>query len=323
MRRTRFCAVLSAALFALAAGFAHAQAWPAKPVSLIVPFAPGGTTDIIARLVAQKLTDSLGQNVVVENRPGAGGTLGAGLAAKATPDGYTLFEATVAHTMATSLYKKLPYDFERDLLPVTVLASVPNILIVNNDLPVHSVKELIEFIKANPGKVAYGSAGNGSTEHLSGALFASMAGVTLTHVPYKGGAPMMTDLIGGQIQMAIETSASALPHIKSGRVRALAVSTAARAPALPDVPTLAESGLKGFEVTTWYGLLVPKGTPKDVVAKLYAQTTAILKSPEMIKLLKDQGAEPGGMSPEQFSAFIQTETAKWARVVQESGATID
>jgi tripartite-type tricarboxylate transporter receptor subunit TctC len=305
------------------AGAVFAQAWPSKPVTLMVPFAPGGTTDIVARPIAQALSQEFGQSFVVDNRAGAGGTLAAGLAARAAPDGYTLFVATVAHTMATSLYKSLPYDFEKDFVPITVLASVPNILVVNPSVPAKSVQELIAYAKANPGKLAYGSAGNGSTEHLSAELFKAMAGVDMVHVPYKGGAPMMTDLISGQIQVAIETSGSAAPHIQAGSVRALAVTTATRSPAFPSVPTLAESGLKGYDVTTWYAILAPKGTPGNIVNKIYSAVVKVLKTPDMKHRFEQFGAEPGGMPPEQFAVFIRSETAKWAKVVKESKATID
>ena len=307
----------------LATGGVFAQAWPSKPVTLMVPFAPGGTTDIVARPFAQALSQELGQPVVVENRAGAGGTLAAGVAAHAAPDGYTLFVATVAHTMATSLYKQLPYDFERDFVPITILATVPNILIVNPSVPAKSVRELIDYAKANPGKLAYGSAGNGSTEHLSAELFKSMAGVDMVHIPYKGGAPMMADLIGGQIQVAIETSGSAAPHIKGGKVRALAVTTTMRSPAFPEVPTLTEAGLKGYDVTTWYAILAPRGTPEEITTKLYNASAKILRTPDMKQRLEQFGGEPGGLAPGQFAAFIKSETAKWAKVVKESKATVD
>src|SRR2546421_802837 len=310
-------------LLTFAATGALAQVWPSKPVTLMVPFAPGGTTDIVARPFAQALSQEFGQPLVVENRAGAGGTLAAGIAAHAAPDGYTLFIATVAHTMATSLYKQLSYDFEKDFVPITVLASVPNILVVNPSVPAKSVQELIAYAKANPGKLAYGSAGNGSTEHLSAELFKSMTGVDMVHIPYKGGAPMMADLLGGQIQLAIETSGSAAPHIKAGKVRALAVTTATRSPAFPELPTFAESGLKGYEVTTWYAILAPKGTPIEITTKLYNAILKILKTADMQERLGQFGAEPGGFTPEQFAAFIKSETAKWAKVGKESKATVD
>jgi tripartite-type tricarboxylate transporter receptor subunit TctC len=265
------------------------------------------------------LSEKLGQSVVVENIGGAGGTLGAANAAKAAPDGYTLFFSTIAHTIAPGIYKSLPYNFERDFAPITVVAYVPNILVVNPKLPVKDVAELIRYIKAHPGKVNYGSAGVGSVEHLSGALFASVAGLDMVHVPYKGGAPMMTDIVGGQIEMAIETSGAATGHIKSGSVRALAVSTAKRSPLFPDLPTLEEAGLKGYDVTTWYGLLAPKGTPEPIRKRLYDAVAEILKRPEIVQRLHDIAAVPGGETPEQFAAFIRVETEKWVRVAKEAG----
>jgi tripartite-type tricarboxylate transporter receptor subunit TctC len=303
---------------------AWAQAWPAGPITIIVPFVPGGTTDIIAREIGQKLSERLGKQVVIDNRGGAGGTLGAGIAARAAPDGYTLFMATIAHTIAPGLYRNgLPYNFERDFAPITVVASVPNILLVNPAVPAKSEKELIAYLKANPGKVSFGSAGNGSVEHLSGELFRFMTGTDIVHVPYKGGAPMLADLMSGQIQMSIETSGSAAPFVRSGKVRALAVSTAKRSAAFPDLPTMAEAGVPGYEVTTWYGLVAPVGTPADIINKIRDQVVAALQTPEIRKRLDDIGAEPGGMAPAQFAAFIASETAKWGKVIKDSGATID
>ncbi len=307
----------------LAAAPAVAQEWPSKSLTLVVPFAAGGTTDLVARPLAQSLQERLGQTVVVDNRAGAGGTIGATVAAKSPPDGYTLFLATIAHTIAPGLYKNLTYDFERDFDPITVVGAVPNVLIVNPGLPAKTTADLIVYIKANPGRVNFGSAGPGSTEHLSGELFRSLAGVDIVHVPYKGGAPMMTDLIAGHIQMAIETSGSALQHIKSGAVRALAVSTKARSPFFKDVPTLEEGGLKGYDVTTWYGLLVPKGTPPEIRAKLYRTVSEVLKTPDMIARLADLGAVPGGEPPEQFAAFIKAETAKWTKVSKDAGISVE
>ncbi len=313
-----------AATVALAVcGAAGAQEWPTKPVTLIVPFAAGGTTDLVGRPLAQGLGERLGQTVVVDNRAGAGGTLGAAAAAKSPPDGYTLFLATIAHTIAPGIYHNLAYDFEKDFDPITVVAEVPNVLIVNPAVPAKTAAELIAYIKAHPGKVNFGSAGPGSVEHLSGELFRSMAGLDIVHVPYKGGAPMMTDLIAGHIEMAVETSGSALQHIKSGAVRALAVSTRERSPFFPDLPTLDEAGLKGYDVTTWYGLLAPHGTPAAIRDKLYRETIELLKSPNMIARLKDLGAVPGGEPPERFAAFIRSETAKWTKVAKEAGITAE
>jgi tripartite-type tricarboxylate transporter receptor subunit TctC len=300
-----------------------AQDWPAKPVTIVVPFVAGGTTDIVARIVAQALSDRLHQTVLVENVGGAGGTLGASNAARAPADGYTIFMATVAHTMAPGIYKKLSYDFEKDFEPITIAASVPNILIVNPALPAKTVAELIAYIKTNPGKVNYGSAGVGSTEHMSAALFRSLAGLDIVHVPYRGGAPMLADLVAGHIQMSIETSGAATPFIKGGQVRALAVSPAKRSALFPDLPTLAESSLPGYDVTTWYGVLVPKGTPQPIRDKLYATIADILKSPDVVARLRDIGAEPGGEPPGQFASFIRAETEKWTRLAKEAGIQAD
>ncbi len=318
----RLCAC-AAMMFPLFVGQAQAQAWPTRAITLIVPFAPGGTTDIVARALAHKLSEQLGQQVIVDNRGGAGGNLGANIAAKAAPDGYTVFMATVAHAMAPGLYKQLPYDFVRDFDPVTVVASLPNVLIVNPAIKANSVAEFIAYLKANPDKVNYGSAGPGSTEHMSGELFRSQAGVKIAHVPYKGGAPMMVDLMAGQIQMAIETSASAQAQVKAGKVKALAVTSAKRSPAFPGIPTLKESGLPNYEVTTWYGILVPHGTPAPIVAKLYHETEVALKDPDLLKRFAEFGAAPGGETPEQFAKFIKQEIATWKRVARESGATIE
>jgi tripartite-type tricarboxylate transporter receptor subunit TctC len=305
------------------AGLAQAQDWPTKPVTLIVPFAPGGTTDIVGRIIAQQLTEKLGQTFVVENIGGAGGTLGATNAARAVPDGYTVFMATVAHTMAPGIYKSLAYNFEQDFDPITIVATVPNILIVNPQVPAKNVAELIAYLKANPGRVSYGSAGVGSTEHMSAELFRALSGTDIIHVPYRGGAPMLADLIAGNIQMSIETSGAATPLVKAGSVRALAVSPAKRSALFPDLPTLAESGLKGYDVSTWYGFLVPKGTPEPIRTKLYNTTVEILKSPDIIKKLADFGAEPGGMPPAQFAAFIHDETDKWVGLAKKANISAE
>jgi tripartite-type tricarboxylate transporter receptor subunit TctC len=261
--------------------------------------------------------------VIVENVGGAGGVLGASQAAKAAPDGYTLFMATPAHTTAPAIHKSLTYDFERDFAPITIVATVPNIVIVNPKVPAKTIAELIVHVRANPGKVNYGSAGIGSTEHMSTALFASMAKLKMEHVPYKGGAPMMADLIGGQIDMAIETSGSATPHIRGGGVRPLAVSTAKRTPLFPDLPTLAEAGLTGYEFTTWYGLLAPTGTPSEIRDRLNKELGEILKSPEIAARFRDIGAEAAGISAAQFADFIKTETAKMKKIAEEANVSAD
>jgi tripartite-type tricarboxylate transporter receptor subunit TctC len=324
-----FCiAVLAGALAPFIAALslsrsAVAEDWPTRPVTLIVPFAPGGTTDIVARIVGQALSARLGQSVIVENLGGAGGTLGANQAAKAAPDGYTIFMATIAHTMAPGIYKSLPYDFVKDFAPITVVAYVPNIVIVHPSVPAKTVGELLAYIRANPGKVNYGSAGIGSTEHMSGELLSAMANLKMVHVPYKGGAPMMADLIAGHIEMSIETSGSASPHIKAGSVRALAVSTAKRSPAFPDLPTLAEAGLTGYDVTTWYGVLAPAGTPGPIRDRLYKELNEILKSPEIAARLRDIGGDPGGETPTEFADFIKNETAKWIKLAKDAHISVE
>src|SRR4051812_17784097 len=318
-RRAVVASIAAAGLFAGAAAQA-ADAWPAKPITLIVPFAAGGTTDILGRIVGQKISDALHQPVVIDNRAGAGGTLGAGIAARAPADGYTFFLATIAHAIAPGLYKSLPYDFEKDLDPVGLLATVPNVLIVHPSVPAHNVAELIAYIKANPGKVNYGSAGPGSTEHLAGELFRSMTGTQITHVPYKGGAPMMADLIAGQIQMALETSPSASQYVRAGKVRALAVTSAAPSPAYPGVPTLSQAGVKGYEMLTWFALMAPHGTPAPIVQRVHAELQKALLQPDVQASFEKQGVTAGDMSPQQLSGFIHGETAKWGRIVKESGA---
>ncbi|MBP0629600.1 tripartite tricarboxylate transporter substrate binding protein [Cupriavidus sp. AcVe19-1a] len=297
-----------------------ADSWPTRPITLVVPFASGGTTDILARTVGQKLGEALQQPVVIDNRPGAGGTIGAANVARAQPDGYTFLLATVAHTMAPAIYKSLPYEFTRDLDPVGLVALTPNVLVVNPAIPARSVPELIAYIKAHPGKVNYGSAGIGSTEHMSGELFRSLTGTDIAHVPYKGGAPMMTDLIAGQIQMAIETSPSASQHVRSGKVKALAVTTAKRSGAYPGVPTLSESGVKGYEVTTWFALMAPRGTPAAIGQRVSAELGKLLKAPDVQKRFEEQGVTAGDMTPPQLAAFIRAETDKWVKVARESGA---
>ena len=320
-RRALIGGILAAVLTGGVASVHAADAWPSKPITLIVPFAPGGTTDIVGRIVGQKLGEALHQAVIVENRAGAGGTVGAATTARAAADGYTFLLATVAHTMAPGIYKTLPYDFSKELDPVGLVALTPNVLIVNQSLPVKTVTELVAYIKAHPGTVNFGSAGNGSTEHLSGELFRSMTGTAITHIPYKGGAPMMTDLMGGQIQMAIETSPSAAPYIRGGKVKALAVTTMKRSSAYPGVPTLDESGIKGFDVTTWYALMAPHGTPVAIVQRVNAELDKVLKQAEVQKRFEEQGLSAGEMTPVQLSGFIKSETAKWGTVEKQAGLT--
>jgi tripartite-type tricarboxylate transporter receptor subunit TctC len=319
--------LLTAVITAIAAPFTFAQGaanYPTKPVRLVVPFPAGGTTDILARAVAQKLSEAWGQQVIVDNRPGAGGNIGSDLVAKSKPDGYTLLMGTVGtHAINPSLYKNMPYDHVKDFAPVILVAGVPNVLVVNPSLPVHSVPELIAYAKANPGKLNFASSGNGTSIHLSGELFKAMTGVEMTHVPYKGSAPALTDLIGGQVQLMFDNLPSSLPFIKAGKLRALAVTSGARAAALPDLPTLAESGLPGFEASSWFGVLAPAGTPRDIVAKLNGAIAGWLASPEAKEKLLAQGAIAAGGMPEDFARHIGAETSKWAKVVKASGAHID
>jgi tripartite-type tricarboxylate transporter receptor subunit TctC len=308
------------------AGLAFAQpaTWPTRSISLVVPFPAGGTTDVLARALADKLSQSLGQPVIVESKPGAGATLGADYVAKAKPDGYTLLMGAVHHTIATSVYKKLPYDFQKDLAPVTVVAMVPNVLVINAaNTPAKNVAELVALAKASPGKLAYGSNGNGTAQHLIGTQFQASTGTSLLHVPYKGSGPLTTDLLGGQVAMSFDTITPVLQHIKSGKLRALAVTTARRSSVLPEVPTLEEAGLKGFDIGTWFGVLAPAATPKDVVARLNAEMVKIIHSPDFAQRMQAIGAEPLGGTQEDMARQIREETAKFAKLVKEGGVAID
>jgi tripartite-type tricarboxylate transporter receptor subunit TctC len=323
----RAALVLSAATAAagsLSAPAALAQpAWPAKPITLVVPFPPGGSSDVLARALTDKLTQSLGQTVIVDSKPGAGATLGADYVAKSKPDGYTLLMGAVHHAIATSVYRKLPYDFQKDFAPVTTVALVPNVLVVNAKSPARDVKGLIALAKAAPGKLSFGSNGNGTVQHLIGTQFSKQAGVDILHVPYKGSGPLVTDLLGGQIDMSFDTLTPVYQHVKGGKLRALAVTTARRAGGLPEVPTLAESGLNGFDLGTWFGVLAPAATPKDIVARLNAEMVKIIASPDFRKRMEEVGAEPVGDSPEQMARRIRDDTEKYARLVKDAKVTID
>jgi len=314
-----------AALACVAAPLAHAQgAYPTRSVRLVVPFPPGGTTDSLARAAAQKLTEAWGQQVIVDNRPGAGGNIGAELVAHAPPDGYTLLMGTVGtHAINASLYSKMPYDHVKDFAPIILVAVVPNVLVVNPSLPVNSVQELIAYGKANPGKLNFASSGNGTSIHLSGELFKSLTGVQMTHVPYKGSALALTDLVGGQVQLMFDNLPYSLAFIKAGKLKALAVTSTTRAVALPDVPTMVEAGVPGFEASAWFGILAPAGTPRDVVMRTNTEVVKWLASPDAREKLAAQGAIAAGGSPEDFARHIAAETAKWAKVVKESGAKVD
>ena len=308
---------------ALATGHSVAQSWPEKPISLVVPFPPGGTTDVLARSLADKLTPALGQAVIVESKPGAGATIGADYVAKAKPDGHTLLVGAVHHTIASSVYKKLSYDFQKDLAPITTVALVPNVLVVSASTPARNVAELVALLKAKPGQYTYGSNGNGTAQHLIGTQFQTLTGTQLIHVPYKGSGPLTTDLIGGQVLMSFDTITPVLPHIKSGKLRALAVTTAKRSSALPDVPTLEEAGLKGFDIGTWFGVLTPAATPKPILTRLNAEMVKVIHSPDFRKRMDEIGAEPIGNSAEQMGQQIKAETDKFAKIVKEAKVTLE
>ena len=318
-------AVLSiAALFAsTTAAIAQPAAYPTKPIRIVVAYTPAGATDILARTIGQKLTEAWGQAVIIDNRPGANGNIGTEYAAKATPDGYTLLMVTAGtHGINPGLYRKLGFDAVKDFAPVSLVAMVPNVFVVNNGVPSKDLKEFIAYAKANQGKLNYGSPGNGSTAHLSMELFKSMTGIQMVHVPYKGSAGVLADLIGGQIVVTMDNMPPYVPQVKAGKIRALAVSPARRSPALPDVPTVAEAGVPGYDSGAWFGLVAPANTPKDLVAKLSRETARILKLPDVSARLADLGAESVGSTPEQFAAHIKAEIAKWAKVIRDANVEL-
>lgn len=303
---------------------AQADTWPSKPVTVIVPFPAGGGTDAFARPLTAQLSKQLGKQFVIDNRGGAGGTVGASIAAKAAPDGYTLFIGGAHHAIAPSFYKKLDYDIEKDFIPITVIAQPPQVIVVNSGkVQATSVKDLIAYAKANPGKLNYASAGNGSSHHLAGELFKLQTQTDLIHVPYKGAGPALSDLIAGQVDLMFDGLGSSSQHIRAGRIKALAVASKTRSAAFPNVPTAAEAGLPNYDVSTWYALWAPKGTPKEVVDRLYAETTKALNNPEMKQIWLQNGSDIPQYTPEQFAQFEHAEIKGWADVVQRSGAKID
>ena len=315
------CGILVAVVVAFPV---NADTFPSKTVKLVVPFPAGGPLDATGRTIAQKLTEAWGQSVIVENKPGAGGNIGAEYVAKSAPDGYTVVMGALStHAVNPSLYPKMPFDAQKDFAPITLVAVTPNVLVVNPSLPVHSVKELIAYAKANPGKLSFGSGSIGSAGHLAGELFKVDAGVDMVHVPYKGAAPAMQGLLAGDTQLMFDNLASAMSQVKGGKLRALAVTTAERSKLVPELPTMAEAGVPGFDISTWYGLLAPAGTPPDVIAKWNADVTKILSAPEMRERLAAQGAEAAPDSPADFAKFIASELVKYAKIVKASGAKVD
>jgi tripartite-type tricarboxylate transporter receptor subunit TctC len=314
----------AALLLAAFATAASAQSWPtAKPITLVVPFPAGGTTDVLARALADKLGTALGQTVIVESKPGAGATLGADFVAKSRPDGYTLLMGAIHHTIAPAVFKKVPYDLQKDFAPITIVALVPNVLVVNANNPAKNVADLVAQAKAKPNQLNYGSNGNGTAQHLIGTQFENMNGIEITHIPYKGSGPLVTDLIGGQVTMSFDTITPVLPHIKSGKLKPLAVTTGKRSSALPDVPTLAEAGLKGFDIGTWFGVLAPVATPKDIMARLNAEAVKIIQSPDFRKRMDEIGAEPIGNTAEQMGRQIHDDVEKFAKLVKDAKVVIE
>ena len=332
---SRFALILAAIALALAGSLdtAFAQApgsssaastYPSKPIKLVVPFPAGGPLDAAGRAIGQKLHEAWGQPVVVENKPGAGGNIGADAVAKSPADGYTLVMGALStHAVNPHLYAKMPYDALKDFAPVTLVAVTPNVLVLNPSVPANSVAELIALAKASPGKLSFASGSNGSAGHLAGELFKSLAKVDIVHVPYKGGAPAMQDLLGGQVQFMFDNLANSMAQMKAGKLKAFAVTTAKRSSLAPDLPTMAEVGVPGFDISTWYGIFVPAGTPPEIVRKLNAEIVRWLGSDDAKDKLKAQGAEPAPTTPEQFDAFVRAENAKYAKIVKDSGARVD
>ena len=320
MLRTLLCAALAAAGFA-----AHAQSWPTKPVTFVNPFPAGGGTDTFARPIAAKLSQQLGQQMLIENQGGAGGTVGATNVAKRAADGYNWFFGAVHHTIAESLYKSLPYGLEKDFEPITVAAFVPNVVVVH---PKHADKfktlqDLIDYARKNPGRLNYGSAGSGTTHHLSVELFKIMTKTFMVHIPYRGAGPLMIDLLAGQVDLAFDGMGTSSGQIKAGKLIPLAISSVARNPVLPNVPTVQEAGVPGYEVRTWYAIWALKGTPKDIQDRMYREVVIAMNQPDLKKIWAEQGADVGGMPPAEFAKLIRSEITKWAKVVKESGAQVD
>ncbi len=310
-------------LLCLAASPALAQAWPSKPIRYVVPFPPAGATDILARIVAEKITPVLGVQVVVENRPGAAGNVGTELVARSAPDGYTILMATAAQSINETLYTKQSFSLERDLVPVALIAHVPNIMEVHPSVPAKTVKEFIALAKSRPGQINYASSGSGTTIHLSAELFKTLTGVDMVHIPYKGSGPALTDLMAGQVSVMFDNLPSSMPYLKSGRLRAIAVTTRTRFPALPEIPTINESGVPGYEAIAWFGVVAPLATPREIVTRLNTEINRAVKLPDVQERFAQQGAIPEPVDPEKFGAFIHGEIIKWAKVIKVSGARVE
>lgn len=323
MRAIAACRTALAALSLVAAAASAAQGWPTKPITLVVPYPPGGPTDIVARVVAQGLGDELKQTIIVDNRSGAGGNIGADMVAKSTPDGYTLLLATTAHAINMSLFKNLNYDTRKSFAPVSLLTAGPLVIVTRPDLPANNVRELIALAKSTPGKLTFASSGNGQSTHLAAELFDAMAGVRMVHVPYRGSAPALTDVMGGQADLMFDTMLSSMPYVNGGKLKALAVTGAARSPAAPNVPTVAEAGLPGYEATAWNGLLAPAGTPEPVLLRLSTALQKVLGRADIQQKFAAQGFASEWKTPADTARFLDTEVEKWAGVVKTSGATVN
>ena len=315
--------VFAAVILCFLSGNAAAQAWPLKPVRYVVPFPPAGATDITARIIADKLSGPLGQPVVVENRAGAAGNVGTALVAKSAPDGYTILQLTVAQSISTTLYAKLDYDLERDLTPAAMVALVPNVMIVHPSVPAKSVAEFIALAKARSGKINFASSGSGTSIHMSAEMFKMLTGVNIVHIPYKGSGPALADLIGGQVDVMFDNLTSSIGHIRGGKLRPLAITSATRYPELPDLPTMQEAGVPGYEATAWFGIVAPKGTPRNIIMRINSEVNKALAQADVKEKLGQQGALARAWTPEQFGDFIHNEIVKWAKVVKASGAKVE
>jgi tripartite-type tricarboxylate transporter receptor subunit TctC len=313
------CLALAGLAAAASTAAVHAQNYPAKPVRVIVPFPPGAGVDIVTRIVTPRLSEQMGQQFVADNRAGAGGIVGAEVAAKAPADGYNLLMGTAGLLTVVPIMSKVSYNVTRDFAPISLVASVPSLLVVHPTLPVKTMKELVALARAKPGTINYASTGSGTLPHLTAELFKLQTGVNIVHIPYKGSAPAMTDLLGGHVEMFFGNMLSVIPQVREGKLRALVITTAQRSPAAPNIPTVAEAGYPGLEAATWFGLLAPTGTPKEMIAKLHDETVKALRHPDTQRMLADQGAISIGNTPEQFAAYLQTETQKWEKVLKASG----